>query len=124
MLGYLTLVAWTVNASIGLWMHGVKRFPIGVVLAHASIVAVGYVAWITYLASDRPLAVGWFAVIWLLVANGLGDAAVVRRWKKKADGGKGLVGTYLQRIKRPALLSHAVGAGVTTGLAIITVLTA
>lgn len=121
MLGYLTLAAWTINALIGIRMHGIKRMPVGVVLAHASLLGVGYLSWIGYLATDRA-AIGWFALAWLLVANGFGDAAVVRRWKKKEDGGKGLLGTYLQRIKRPILLTHAVGAGVTTVLAILTLL--
>ena len=57
--------------------------------------------------------------------NGRGDAANVRRWKKKADGGLGLLGTYVARVKaRRILLLHLSLAGVTTVLAIVTVLAA
>lgn len=122
MLGYLTLGTWTLNIALGLRMHGIRRLPVGIVLAHAALALTGYAAWIVFLASGRPVAVGWFAVAWLIVINAFGDAAVVRRWKKKADGGMGLVGTYVKRIKRPILLTHAVVAGVTTVLAALTVL--
>lgn len=123
MFGSLTIVAWLVNAFLGFRMHGLRRMPKGVVLAHAIVLLVGLTTWIAYLATDRQ-AIGWIALAWLLVANGFGDAAVVRRWKKKSDGGKGLVGTYLDRIKRPILLTHAAGAGVTAGFALATLLTA
>jgi hypothetical protein len=123
MLGYLTLAAWTVTIAIGLTMHGVKRLPIGIVLPHAVLALTGYLAWIVYLVSDRPTTLGWLAVAWVLLVNGLGDVAVVRRWKKKVDGGLGLVGTYVQRLKtRPIWLVHAISAGTTTVLAILTVL--
>ena len=125
MLGYLTLAAWTVTIAIGLTMHGVKRMPVGIVLPHAALALTGVVVWIAYLASDRPATLGWLAVVWAVLVNALGDAANVRRWKKKADGGLGLIGTYVQRVKaRRIVLVHLSLAGTTTVLAIVTVLAA
>jgi len=123
MLGYLTLIAWAITIIVGLRMHGVKRMPVGVVLPHAALAVTGPIVWIAYLATDRPATLGWLAVGWAIVVNALGDAANVRRWKKKADGGLGLLGTYVQRVKaRRIVLVHLILAGVTTVLAIITVL--
>jgi hypothetical protein len=125
MLGYLTLAAWTVTIGLGLRMHGVKRLPIGVVVPHAVLALTGYVAWIVYLESGQPEKLGWVAVAWVIVVNALGDASAVRRWKKKADGGLGLIGTYIKRVRtRRILLVHLISAGTTTVLAIITVMTA
>jgi hypothetical protein len=125
MLGYLTLVAWIVTIGVGLRMHGVKRLPIGIVLPHAFLAVTGPIVWIAYLAMDRPTTLGWVAVAWAIVVNALGDAANVRRWKRKADGGLGLIGTYVTRVKaRRILLIHLILAGITTALAVVTVLTA
>ena len=125
MLGYLTLVAWLVTIAVGLNMHGVKRLPVGVVLPHAALAVTGPIVWIAYLVNDRPVTLGWIAVVWAIAVNALGDAANVRRWKPKADGGLGLLGTYVQRLRaRPIVFVHAVLAGVTTALAIVTVLLA
>ncbi len=125
MLGYLTLIAWIVTIVVGLQMHGVKRFPVGVVLPHAAFALSGPMVWVTYLVNDHPPAIGWLAVAWAIIANALGDAANVRRWKPKADGGAGLIGTYIQRVKaRRIVLVHLSLAGLTTLLAVVTVLTA
>jgi hypothetical protein len=125
MLGHLTLVSWLITIAVGLKMHGVKRMPVGVVLPHAALAVTGPVVWIVYLVSDRPVTLGWIAVAWAIVVNALGDAANVRRWKSKADGGLGLLGTYVQRLRaRPIVFLHAGLAGLTTGLAIVTVLLA
>ena len=125
MLGYLTLVAWLVTIAVGLTMHGVKRMPAGVVLPHAVLAVTGPIVWVVYLAKDQPVTLGWIAVVWAIAVNALGDAANVRRWKRKADGGLGLLGTYVQRLRaRPIVLVHAVLAGVTTVLAVVTVLVA
>ncbi|HUQ00019.1 MAG TPA: hypothetical protein VM093_06100 [Aeromicrobium sp.] len=124
MLGYLTLAGWLVTITLGLRMHGVRRFPIGVVLPHAVLAFGGLVLWLAYLATSRPSDLGWLAVIVILTTNGLGDAAVVRRWKRKADGGMGIVATYFKRLQqRRILLVHLVSAAVTTVLAVVTVLT-
>ncbi len=123
MLGYLTLIAWAITIIVGLRMHGVKRMPVGIVLPHAALAVTGPFVWLAYLATDRPATLGWIAVAWAIVVNALGDAANVRRWKKKADGGLGLLGTYVQRVKaRRTVLVHLILAGVTTVLAIVTVL--
>ena len=125
MLGYLTLVAWVITIVVGLRMHGVKRMPVGIVLPHAALALTGPIVWIAYLASDQSATIGWLAVAWAIAVNALGDAANVRRWKRKADGGLGIVGTYIQRVKaRRIVLVHLSLAGVTTVLAIITVLAA
>lgn len=125
MLGYLTLVAWAITIVVGLRMHGVKRMPVGIVLPHAALALTGPFVWIAYLANGGPATLGWVAVAWAIVVNALGDAANVRRWKKKADGGLGLLGTYLQRVKaRPIVLLHLSLAGLTTVLAVVTVLIA
>ena len=125
MLGYLTLVVWATTIIVGLRMHGIKRMPVGIVLPHAALALTGIVVWIAYLASDRPATLGWLAVAWAILVNVLGDAANVRRWKKKADGGLGLIGTYVQRVKaRRILLVHLSLAGTTTVLALLTVLAA
>ena len=125
MLGYATLVAWAITIAVGLQMHGVKRLPVGIVLPHAALAVTGPIVWIVYLADDQPATLGWIAVVWAIVVNALGDAANVRRWKRKADGGLGLLGTYVQRLRaRPIVFVHAVLAGVTTGLAIVTVVVA
>ena len=125
MLGYLTLVVWATTIIVGLRMHGVKRMPVGIVLPHAALALTGIVVWIAYLASDRPATLGWLAVAWAILVNVLGDAANVRRWKKKADGGLGLIGTYVQRVKaRRILLVHLSLAGTTTVLALLAVLAA
>ena len=125
MLGYVTLVAWVTTIVVGLRMHGVKRMPVGIVLPHAALAITGPIVWIAYLASGQPVTLGWFAAAWAIAVNALGDAANVRRWKKKADGGLGLLGTYVARVKaRRILLVHLSLAGVTTVLAIVTVLTA
>ena len=106
-------------------MHGVKRMPVGIVLPHAALALTGPIVWIAYLATDQPATLGWLAAAWAVVVNALGDAANVRRWKKKADGGLGLLGTYVQRVKaRRILLVHLSLAGATTVLAIVTVLAA
>jgi hypothetical protein len=124
MLGYVTLVAWVITIAVGLKMHGVNRMPVGVVLPHAALAITGPFVWIAYLASDR-LALGWVAAVWAVVVNALGDAANVRRWKRKSEGGLGLIGTYIQRVKaRRILLAHLSLAGLTTVLAIVTVLAA
>jgi len=123
MLGYLTLIVWAITIVVGLRMHGVKRWPVGIVLPHAALALTGPVVWIAYLASDQATSLGWLAVAWALVVNVLGDAANVRRWKKKSDGGLGLIGTYVARVKaRRILLVHLSLAGTTTVLAIVTVL--
>ncbi len=125
MLGYLTLALWLITIAVGLRMHGVKRMPVGVVLPHAALAVTGPIVWIAYLASDQSATLGWLAVAWAIVVNALGDAANVRRWKKKADGGLGLLGTYVQRVKaRRILLVHLSLAGATTVLAVVTVLAA
>ena len=125
MLGYLTLVLWLITIAVGLRMHGVKRMPVGIVLPHAALAVTGPIVWIAYLAKDQPATLGWVAVAWAIVVNALGDAANVRRWKRKADGGRGLLGTYVQRVKaRRILLVHLSLAGATTVLAVITVLAA
>lgn len=125
MLGYLTLIAWAITIVVGLRMHGVKRMPVGIVLPHAALALTGPVVWIAYLAKDQPAALGWLAVAWVILVNALGDAANVRRWKKKSDGGLGLIGTYVARVKaRRILLVHLSLAGTTTVLAIVTVLQA
>ena len=123
MLGYLTLVAWLVTIAVGLKMHGIKRMPVGVVLPHAALAVTGPIVWIVYLANDQPVTLGWIAAFWAIVVNALGDAANVRRWKRKSDGGLGLLGTYVQRLRaRPIVFVHAVLAGITTALAFVTVL--
>ena len=123
MLGYLTLVAWVITIVVGLRMHGIKRMPVGVVLPHAALAVTGPIVWIVYLANDQPVTLGWIAAIWAIAVNALGDAANVRRWKRKSDGGLGLLGTYVQRLRaRPIVFVHALLAGVTTALAIVTVL--
>lgn len=125
MLGYLTLVAWVTTIAVGLTMHGVKRLPVGIVLPHAVLAITGPIVWIVYLANDQQVTLGWVAVGWAIVVNALGDAANVRRWKRKSEGGLGLVGTYLQRVKaRRIVLVHLSLAGTTTVLAIVTVLAA
>lgn len=125
MLGYLTLVLWLVTIAVGLRMHGMRRMPVGVVLPHAALALTGPFVWIAYLAKDQSVALGWIAVAWAVAVNALGDAANVRRWKKKADGGLGLIGTYIQRVRaRRIVLVHLSLAGITTVLAIVTVLTA
>ena len=125
MLGYATLVVWAITIAVGLRMHGVRRMPVGIVLPHAALALTGPLVWIAYLANDQKATLGWIAVAWAIVVNALGDAANVRRWKKKADGGLGLLGTYIQRVKaRRIVLLHLSLAGATTVLAIITVLTA
>jgi hypothetical protein len=125
MLGYVTLLAWVVTIVVGLRMHGVTRIPVGIVLPHAALALTGPIVWIAYLANDQSPALGWLAVAWAVVVNALGDAANVRRWKRKSDGGLGLVGTYVQRLRaRRIVFVHAVLAGVTTALAIVTVLVA
>ena len=125
MLGYLTLVVWAITITVGLRMHGVKRMPVGIVLPHAALALTGPIVWIAYLVSDQSATLGWLAVAWAVLVNALGDAANVRRWKKKADGGLGLIGTYVTRVKaRRILLVHLSLAGITTVLAIATVLIA
>jgi len=125
MLGYVTLVAWATTIVVGLKMHGVKRMPVGIVLPHAALALTGPIVWIAYLANGQPATLGWLSVGWAIVVNALGDAANVRRWKRKTDGGLGLIGTYVQRLKaRPIVLVHASLAGVTTALAVLTVLAA
>jgi hypothetical protein len=125
MLGYATLVAWAITIAVGLRMHGVRRMPVGIVLPHAALALTGPLVWIAYLANDQQATLGWIAVAWAIVVNALGDAANVRRWKKKADGGLGLLGTYIQRVKaRRIVLVHLSLAGATTVLAFVTVLTA
>ena len=125
MLGYLTLIAWAITIVVGLRMHGVKRMPVGIVLPHAALAITGPIVWIGYLATGQPATLGWLAVAWSIVVNALGDAANVRRWKKKADGGLGLIGTYIQRVKaRRIVLVHLSLAGLTTVLAILTVVVA
>lgn len=125
MLGYVTLVAWLITIAVGLRMHGVKRMPVGIVLPHAALALTGPIVWIAYLVNDHPATLGWLAVVWAIAVNALGDAANVRRWKKKADGGLGLIGTYVQRVKaRRILLVHLSLAGATTVLAVVTVLAA
>src|SRR5688500_5637847 len=125
MLGYATLLAWVITIVVGLQMHGVNRMPVGIVLPHAALALTGPIVWIAYLANDQSTTLGWLAVAWAIAVNALGDAANVRRWKRKADGGLGLIGTYVARVKaRRILLVHLSLAGVTTVLAIVTVLTA
>ncbi|MFL6090020.1 MAG: hypothetical protein ACJ71Z_07755 [Aeromicrobium sp.] len=125
MLGYLTLAGWILTITLGLRMHGVKRLPVGVVLPHAALALSGIALWIAYLAKERPAQIGWVAVVVILATNGLGDAAVVRKWKKKADGGPGLVATYFKRLgQRRILLIHLISAATTTALAAVTVLIA
>ena len=125
MLGYVTLVAWVITIAVGLRMHGVNRMPAGIVLPHAALAVTGPIVWIAYLVSGQPATLGWLAVAWAIVVNALGDAANVRRWKKKSEGGLGLIGTYVQRVKaRRIVLVHLILAGVTTVLVIVTVLAA
>ena len=125
MLGYVTLVAWVITIAVGLRMHGVNRMPAGIVLPHAALAVTGPIVWIAYLVSGQPATLGWLAVAWAIVVNALRDAANVRRWKKKSEGGLGLIGTYVQRVKaRRIVLVHLILAGVTTVLVIVTVLAA
>jgi len=111
MLAYFAFGTLALNAAVGLYMHGAGRLPTGVVAFHASFVLITLGIWIAYLASDRPSVLAWTALVVVLLVNGLGDAAVVRKWKRKEDGGLGLVGTYLKRVRRPILLAHTAGGG-------------
>jgi hypothetical protein len=111
MLAYVALATLTLNALVGLKMHG-TRLPTGVVAFHGSFALITLAIWVAYLLQDRPPALAWAALISVLLVNGLGDVAVVRKWKRKEDGGLGLVGTYLKRVKRPILLAHTAGGGV------------
>jgi hypothetical protein len=121
MLANIVLVTLALNAVVGLYMHGV-RLPKGVVAFHGSFALITFAIWVVYLLQDRPPALAWTALIVVLLVNGLGDAAVVRKWKRKEDGGLGLVGTYLQRVKRPILLAHTTGGGLNVVLILLVAL--
>ena len=121
MLANIVLVTLAINAAVGLYMHGV-RLPKGVVAFHGSFALVTFAIWVVYLLQDRPPALAWTALIVVLLVNGLGDAAVVRKWKRKEDGGLGLIGTYLTRVKRPILLAHTAGGGLNVVLILLVAL--
>ena len=121
MLANIVLVTLAINAAVGLYMHGV-RLPKGVVAFHGSFALITFAIWVVYLLQDRPPALAWTALIVVLLVNGLGDAAVVRKWKRKEDGGLGLVGTYLKRVKRPILLAHTAGGGLNVLLILLVAL--
>ena len=121
MLANIVLATLAINAAVGLYMHGV-RLPKGVVAFHGSFALVTLAIWVVYLLQDRPPALAWTALIVVLLVNGFGDAAVVRKWKRKEDGGLGLVGTYLQRVKRPILLAHTAGGGLNVVLILLVAL--
>jgi hypothetical protein len=121
MLANIVLVTLALNAVVGLYMHGV-RLPKGVVAFHGSFALITFAIWVVYLLQDRPPALAWTALIVVLLVNGLGDAAVVRKWKRKEDGGLGLVGTYLKRVKRPILLAHTAGGGLNLVLILLVAL--
>src|SRR5690348_10736443 len=107
MLGYVTLAGWILTITLGLRMHGIKRLPVGVVLPHSLLALTGIALWIAYLAEGRPANIGWVAFAVIIATNGLGDIAVVRKWKRKSDGGPGLVATYFKRLgQRRILLVH------------------
>lgn len=110
MLAYVALGTLALNAAVGLYMHG-ARLPKDIVAFHGSAAVITLGTWIAYLALDRPPALAWAAFALVLAVNGFGDMAVVRKWKRKADGGLGLVGTYLKRARRPILLAHIIGGG-------------
>lgn len=111
MLAHVALATLALNAAVGLYMHG-TRLPKGVVAFHGSFALVTLAIWVAYLTQGRPSELAWAALISVLLVNGLGDLAVIRKWKRKEDGGLGLLGTYLKRIKRPILLAHTLGGGV------------
>jgi len=121
MLANIVLATLALNATVGLYMHG-ARLPKGVVAFHGSFALVTLAIWVVYLVQDRPPELAWTALIVVLLVNGLGDAAVVRKWKRKEDGGLGLVGTYLKRVKRPILLAHTAGGGLNVVLILLVAL--
>ena len=121
MLANIVLVTLALNAAVGVYMHGV-RLPKGVVALHGSVALITFAIWVVYLLQGRPPALAWTALVVVLLVNGLGDAAVVRKWKRKEDGGLGLVGTYLQRVKRPILLAHTSGGGLNVVLILLVAL--
>jgi hypothetical protein len=121
MLANIVLATLALNAAVGVYMHGV-RLPKGVVALHGSVALITFAIWVVYLLQDRPPALAWTALVVVLLVNGLGDAAVVRKWKRKEDGGLGLVGTYLQRVKRPILLAHTTGGGLNVVLILLVAL--
>jgi hypothetical protein len=121
MLANVVLGTLILNAVVGLYMHGV-RLPRGVVAFHGLFALSTLAVWVVYLTTGRPPTLAWAALIVVLVVNGFGDAAVVRKWKRKEDGGLGLVGTYLQRVKRPILLAHTTGGGVNLVLILLVAL--
>jgi len=121
MLANIVLVTLALNAAVGLYMHGV-RVPKGVVALHGSAALITLAIWVAYLLQDRPSTLAWTALIVVLLVNGLGDMAVVRKWKRKEDSGLGLIGTYLKRVKRPILLAHTAGGGVNAVLILLVAL--
>jgi len=121
MLANIVLVTLALNAAVGLYMHGL-RVPKGVVALHGSAALITLAIWVAYLLQGRPSTLAWTALIVVLLVNGLGDMAVVRKWKRKEDGGLGLIGTYLKRVKRPILLAHTAGGGVNVVLILLVAL--
>jgi hypothetical protein len=121
MLANIVLATLALNAAVGPYMHGV-RLPKGVVAFHGSFALITLAIWVAYLLQGRPPALAWTALVVVLLVNGLGDAAVVRKWKRKEEGGLGLVGTYLKRIKRPILLAHTAGGGLNVVLILLVAL--
>jgi hypothetical protein len=121
MLANIVLATLILNAAVGLYMHG-ARLPKGVVALHGSFAVITLAIWVAYLLDDRSPALAWTALIVVLLVNGLGDLAVVRKWKRKEDGGLGLLGTYLQRVRRPILLAHTTGGGLNVVLILLVAL--
>jgi hypothetical protein len=121
MLANIVLVTLALNAAVGVYMHG-TRLPKDVVAFHGMFALVTLAIWVAFLAEGRPPTLAWAALISVLLVNGLGDMAVVRKWKRKEDGGLGLVGTYLKRVKRPILLAHAAGGGLNVVLILLVAL--
>jgi hypothetical protein len=121
MLAYVALGTLALNAAVGLYMHG-TRLPKDVVAFHGSFALITLAMWVAYLVQGRPPVLAWAALASVLLVNGLGDMAVVRKWKRKEDGGLGLVGTYLKRIKRPILLAHTAGGGVNVAILLLVAL--
>lgn len=121
MVEYFVLGAWLLQSAAGVvllvgWIGG--RHHAATVLSHIGLSAVALGPWIAFLVTDEVVW-GWVALGLITVANSLGDSLLRTRWRH-ATGIRssflrdyaGAVGAVLTNRLPPAVVFHALWAGV------------
>ena len=92
------LVAWGAQACVGLslllgWVRQGRPRGAALVLSHVGLAVVSLAMWVALVATGDTVW-GWLAFGILSVANGFGDALMVRRFVRTSHTSRGMLRDY------------------------------